>query len=81
MPVSSGTARLARSGPAVTLPTAEHGLAPEEIDMLVAQALDDLDGGNLDIEAALRTIAHSAWAAGRRAARSDPDSVAFDPEL
>lgn len=40
-------------------------------DMLVTQALDDLDEGRLDIQSALRTIARTAWDAGRRFERAD----------
>jgi hypothetical protein len=36
------------------------------IEMLVAQALDDLEEGRLDIEVLLRTISHAAWEGGRR---------------
>jgi hypothetical protein len=34
------------------------------IDHLVAQALDDVDEGRLDLEAALRTIAVATWEVG-----------------
>lgn len=37
------------------------------IDALVAVALDDLDEGNLSVEAALHAIATEAWKAGRAA--------------
>ena len=43
------------------------------IDALVAQALDDLDEGRLDVESALRTIANVAWQLGRAAGRAGPD--------
>ena len=40
------------------------------IDALVAQALDDLEQGLLDLEAALRGVAGAVWTVGRSAARS-----------
>lgn len=39
------------------------------IDALVAQALDDLELGHLDLQAALRGVGHAAYNAARR---SDP---------
>lgn len=42
------------------------------IDALVALALDDLDEGNLDLEAALRALAIAAWTAGRASAGETP---------
>lgn len=42
------------------------------IEVLVALALDDLDDGNLDLEAALRALATAAWAAGRASAADLP---------
>lgn len=37
------------------------------IDALVAQALDDLEQGHLDLQAALRGVAHAAYNAAQRA--------------
>lgn len=42
------------------------------IDALVALALDDLDEGNLDLEAALRALATAAWTAGRASVADPP---------
>jgi hypothetical protein len=38
--------------------------------VLVALALDDLECGNLDVETALRFVAHRAWAAELRDAQN-----------
>jgi hypothetical protein len=38
--------------------------------VLVALALDDLECGNLDVETALRFVAHRAWIAGLREAQN-----------
>lgn len=40
--------------------------AAAEIEVLVAQVLDDLDEGRLGLEAALRRLALAAWEMGRR---------------
>jgi hypothetical protein len=36
------------------------------VSVLVGLALDDLESGNLDVETALRFVAHRAWTAGLR---------------
>ncbi|MDT7622001.1 MAG: hypothetical protein QOI50_2032 [Pseudonocardiales bacterium] len=36
------------------------------ITMLVGLALDDLESGNIDVETALRFVAHRAWVEGHR---------------
>jgi hypothetical protein len=40
------------------------------ISLLVGLAPDDLDCGNLDVEEALRFVAHRAWAHGYREAQN-----------
>lgn len=42
------------------------------LDALVAQALDDLEEGHLDIEGALRVVALAAWWAGRACPTEEP---------
>jgi hypothetical protein len=46
---------------AATPPSSEQDRA---VNVLVALALDDLECGNLDVETALRFVAHRAWIAG-----------------
>jgi hypothetical protein len=36
------------------------------VTMLVGLALDDLESGNIDVETALRFVAHRAWVEGHR---------------
>jgi hypothetical protein len=44
--------------------------AGRAVNVLVGLALDDLECGNLDVETALRFVAHRAWIAGLRDARN-----------
>jgi hypothetical protein len=48
-------------------PSSEHDRA---IGVLVGLALDDLECGNLDVETALRFVAHRAWLAGLHEAQN-----------
>jgi hypothetical protein len=49
------------------MPTPVESPAPDDyVEVLVAQALDDLEEGRLDIEVLLRTLAQAAWEGGRR---------------
>jgi hypothetical protein len=65
--------------PAMSVSTspAERGGAGVEslLNAFVAQTLDDLDGGLLDLETALRTLAHIAWSAGHRHRRVGPEAL------
>lgn len=55
----------------------EH--APEDlIDVLVAQALDDLENHRFDVATALRTVACLAWVAAARGRARAPGSDAFE---
>lgn len=52
-------------------PSPSEGAEPTVvIEALVAQTLDDLEQGHLDLEAALRGVAHAAWSASSTAAFS-----------
>jgi hypothetical protein len=51
-------------------PPEDPGDDPDRVvEILVAQALDDLDERRVDVPAALRVIAHAAWLAGVRRGR------------
>jgi hypothetical protein len=52
---------------AVPPPSSEQDRA---VNVLVGLALDDLECGNLDVETALRFVAHRAWLAGLRDAQN-----------
>ena len=51
--------------------TSERGDSARFLDAIVAQALDDLSEGRLDVEAALRSLAHVAFNAGQRCQHTD----------
>jgi hypothetical protein len=62
---------------------AEYDQPDPLIDVLVAQALDDLDEGRFDVQTALRVIASLAWAAARDrylAACGGPPTAANDSD-
>jgi hypothetical protein len=52
---------------AASQPSSEQDRA---VNVLVGLALDDLECGNLDVETALRFVAHRAWIAGLREAQN-----------
>lgn len=51
---------------------AEPSRPGDYLEVLVAQALDDLEEGRIDPETALRMVARFAWDAGRRFERENP---------
>jgi hypothetical protein len=57
-------------------PSSEHDRV---VGLLVGLALDDLECGNLDVETALRFVAHRAWLAGLREAQNTSDGGVAQP--
>jgi hypothetical protein len=49
------------------------------INVLVGLALDDIDSGNLDVEAALRLVARRTWTAGYSEGRNASDGGVTEP--
>jgi hypothetical protein len=63
--------RWASAAASVNAATVSTSISPEgpnrALDLLIGIALDDLEQGNLDVETALRLVAHRAWDQGYRA--------------